>query len=128
MLPRSLMRRRRKLRIPAPTAPAARNHNPFIPVRKVVDYLARVLVINDCPHRHLPDNPFAIAPRFFVALAMPPTPRLIFRIQPEMHQRIVLPARFHPDIAALAAAATRTPPARHVLPPPDRHPAVPPLA
>src|ERR1019366_2571778 len=49
---------------------------------------------------------------------------LVFRIETEMDQRIVALARFHPDVAALAAIAARRPAARNVLLPPERHAAV----
>src|ERR1019366_10657039 len=104
-----------KLRVAASASSAARDHDAFIGTREIVNLLSRVLVVNDRPHRHLQDDPFPIAPGFLRALAMPPALGLVFRIESEMHQRIVALARFHPDVAALAAIAARRPAPRNVL-------------
>ncbi len=128
MLARRLVRGGGKLRVTATAASAARDHNPFIGARKIVNFLARVLVVNDRAHRHFQDNPFAVPASFFRAFAVTSALCLVFRIETEMHQRIVALARFHPDIAAPAAIATRRPAARNELLPPERHAAVPAVA
>jgi hypothetical protein len=50
---------------------------------------------------------------------MPPTLRLVLRIEPEMDQRIVLLAGLHNHIATASAVATRRPAARHKFFPPE---------
>ena len=50
--------------------------------------------------------------------------RLVFRIEAEVHQRVVALARFHDDVAALAAVAARRAAARHILLPAEGHAAV----
>ncbi len=124
VLARGLVGGSGKLRVAASAASAARNHDALVGTRKIVNFLACVLVENDCAHGHLQDNPFAVAARFLVALAVPSALRLVFRIETEMHQRIVALARFHPDVAALAAIAARRPAPRNKLLPPERHAAV----
>ena len=124
VLARRLMRGSGKLRVAASAASAARDHDAFIGTRKIVNFLARVLVVNDRAHRHFQDNPFAVAAGFLRALAVPSALGLVFRIEAEMHQRVVALARFHPDVAAPAAIAARRPAARNELLPPERHAAV----
>src|ERR1700692_2007613 len=87
--------------------------------------LARVFVINNRPNRHLQNNSLAVAPSFFRAFTMPPALSLVFRINPEMHQRIVPLARFHPDIASAPTIAARGPSPRNKLLPAECHAAIP---
>ena len=124
MLARRLVRGGGKLRVAASAAPAARDHDAFIGAREVVNFLARVLVVNDRADRHLQHNVFAIAAGFVRAFAVPSALGFVFRIEAEMHERVVALARFHPDVAALAAIAARRPAARHEFLPPERHAAV----
>ncbi len=124
MLARRLVRGSGELGVAASAASAARDHDTFIGVRKIVDLLACILVVNDRAHRHLQDNSFTVAASFLVALAMASALGLVFRIETEMNQGIVAFARFHPDVAALAAVAARRPAPGDKLLAPERHAAV----
>ncbi len=124
VLARRLMRGSGKLRVAASAASATRNYDAFIGARKIVNFLARVLVENNRAHRHFQDNPFPVAAGLLRALAVPPALGFVFRIEAEVHQRVVALARFHPNVAAPTAIAARRPAARNELLPPERHAAV----
>src|SRR5208283_4630937 len=124
MLARRLVRRSGKLSVAASATSATRNHNAFIGAREIVHHLARIFVVYDRPNRHLQHDPFAVAPGFLRSLAVPSTLGGVFGIKTEMYQRVMLLARFHPDIAAAAAIAARRPASRNELLPPERHAAV----
>src|ERR1700691_1346966 len=118
------MCRSSKLCVAASAAPPARDHDAFVRARKIVDFLTRIFVVNDRTHRHFQDNPFTVAAGFFRAFTMSSALGFIFRIETEMHQRIVALARLHPDVAALAAVAARRAAARNEFLPPERHAAI----
>src|SRR3974390_3089028 len=124
MLPRSLVRRRRKPRIAAPAAPALRDDHPLVSPREVVYQLARKLVVHNRPHRDLQHHVHALAPGAIRSLAVPAALRLVLRIEPKVHQRIVPLARLHDDVAAAPAVSARRPAPRHELLPPKGHAAV----
>ena len=110
--------------VAAPAAPALRDHNALVRLLEVMHQLARLHVVERSAHRNLQRDRSAIqtgAVRAHAVLAALP---LVLRVVAEMNQRIVPLARLHDDVAATAAVATRGPPARHELLPPEGHAAV----
>ena len=77
--------------------------------------LARVGVINNGADGHFENDVYAFASSFIRSFAMSPALCLVFRIETEMHQRVVALAGFHDDVAAFAAITARGAPARNEL-------------
>src|SRR5580658_912140 len=90
---RSLMHRRGKARVASPTAPTACDHDPLVGSRKIVHFLTRIVVVHNCPYRNLQHHVAAIAPGFVRTFSVTSALRVVFRIESEMHQRIVPFAR-----------------------------------
>ena len=66
----------------------------------------------------------ALAARAVAAFAVPAALGLVFGIEAEMEQRVVVLARDHDDVAAAAAVAAARAAARDELLPPEREAAV----
>src|ERR1035441_394502 len=128
MLARRLMRGRGELCIAASTAASTSNHHTFVGTRKIVHDLTGIVVIHNRADGHLEHNALAIAPRFLRSFAVTAALRLVFGIETEMPQRVVALARLHPDVAALAAVATRGPAAGNKFLAPERHAPVAPVS
>src|ERR1043166_8058764 len=92
-----------------------------------MDLLARVRVENDRSNRHLQQNVFSFASGFIRAFAMPSALRLVLRIESKMNQRVMTLARFHDDVAALAAISARRTAARNKLLPSKGNAAISPI-
>ena len=118
------MHRRGKARVSAPTASPACNDDVFVGLGEVVYLLAGLIVIDDCPDRHFQQHVFALFAGFVRAFAVASALRFVFRIEAEVHQRVVALAGFHDHVATLAAVAARRPAARDKLLPPERHAAI----
>ncbi len=114
--------------IPASTAPTLRNHDRLIRPRKVVDQLARQIVVQQRAHRHLQGRHFARIARAVRSQPMSAPLRLVLRVEPEMHQRIVAQRRRHQDVAAMPPVPARRSAARNKLLPPEGHAPVPTIA
>src|SRR4029077_14027332 len=119
------MHRSRETSIAPPATATARNDESLIGLRKFEGLLPGLIVVNDRPDRNLQQHVDALAPGSVRALAMTPTLSLVLRIEAEMYERIVPLARFHNDVAALAAVPARRSAARDKLLPSERHAAVP---
>src|SRR6266568_5840407 len=109
------MRGSLELGITSSAPSAAGNYESVIGVREVMDPLSGVAVVNDGSNGDFEQNVFALAPGFIRAFAVPSTLSFVFGIEAEMNQRVVSLARFHDDVATLAAVATRGSPARNKL-------------
>jgi hypothetical protein len=89
-----------------------------------VDFLARVSVVDNGPHRNFQKNIDTLPSRSVGAFAVPPALGFVFWIKTEMHQRVVTFARFHDDIATLAAISAGRTSAWNKLLPPEGHAAI----
>src|SRR5207249_7975494 len=108
-----LVCRGRKLGIASSTASAPSNDDGFVRSREVVDSFSGFVVVEDGADRHLQYNVFTFTAGFIRTFTMPAALRLVFRIEAEMHERIMTFARFHNYIAALAAVSARRTAARN---------------
>src|SRR5512142_662287 len=125
MLARSLVRRRRKVLVPAPPTAATCNHQPIVGFLKIVNQLAGVFVINQRSDRNFQNDVFTLGARAIRPLTVPAALRLVLGVEAEVDKRVVLLARFHDDVAAAAAIAARWPSPRNKLLPPEGHAAIP---
>jgi hypothetical protein len=124
VLPRSLMHRGGKARIPAPPTASARNDEALIGLRKLKSLLTSLIVVHDRTDRNLKNDVPALAPCSVRTFAMPATFCSVLRIETKMHEGVVALARFHHDVAALAAITAGRPATRHKLLPAEGHAAV----
>jgi hypothetical protein len=119
-----LVRRRSESRIAAPSSTAASDSAALSRSRKVEHLLARLSVVNDSAYwdRHL--NRRSVVSRSVAAFTMPAALSRMFRIEPQVEQRVVVLARNQDNIAAVSTiAATRTA-TRHIFFAPKREAAV----
>ncbi len=124
MLARSLVSRGREACIAASTAPAAGNDNTIVGAGEVVYFLSGFVVVHDRAHRNFQQDVHALAAGAVRAFAVTSALRLVFRIEAEVHQRVVAFAGLHDDVAALAAIAARRSAARDKLLPAESHAAI----
>src|SRR5208283_4315245 len=110
--------------IAAPAAAATGYHNALIGMRKVVHQFAGDLVVNDGADGHLQHDVAALAAGLVRAFAVASALGLVFRIEAEVHERVVTLAGFHDDVAAAPAVTARWTAARHELLTPEGHAAV----
>ena len=124
MLARRLMHRGCKARISASSATATGNHHAFIGSREVMNFLARICVDHDGANGDFQRDALAVLACLVRAFSVTSSLRLVFRIEPEMDERIVALTRLHDDVAASAAIAAGRPAARNKLLPSERHAAI----
>ncbi len=89
-----------------------------------MNFLARICVDHDGANGHFQRDALAVLARLVRAFSVTSSLRFVFRIEPEMDERIVALARLHDDVATPAAIAAGRPAARHKLLPPERHAAI----
>jgi hypothetical protein len=111
-------------RIPTPPAPTASHDESLIRLRKLEGFLATFILINNGPNRYFENDISPIAPGLVGAFSVVPTFGLVFRIEPEMDQRVVPLAGLHDDITALASITAGRSSARDELLAPESHTAV----
>ncbi len=87
-------------------------------------FLSGFVVVHDRAHRHFQKDVHALAAGAVGAFSVASALRFVFRIEAEVHQRIVALAGLHDDVAALAAVSARRAAARDVLLPAEGHAAV----
>src|SRR5208283_365583 len=110
-----LVHRGCEARVAAPTPPAAGNHHTLVGSRKVEHLLARLLVINNCPHRNLQHHVRALASRLVRTLAVTSALRLVLGVKSKVDQRVVAFAGFHNHVSALAPIPARRSAAWHIF-------------
>ncbi len=96
--------------MPLPSAPVLSEPSPCRPRCALYSGLKR-----KCADRNLQHDAFAFGSGSVRALAVPSALRLVLRVEAEVHQRVVLLAGFHQDIAATPAITARRTAARHKL-------------
>ena len=124
MLARRLMHRCGEPRIAASAASAVSDHHALVGRGEIEDFLAGLFVVHNRSHRNFQKHVSPIAPGFVRAFAVTSALRFVFRIETEVHQRVVALAGFHNHVAALAAVAAGRSAARNELLAAKRHAAV----
>src|SRR5215472_2353505 len=115
VLARGLMHRGGKAGISAPSAAAAGDDEALISRREFERLFASFVIVDDGANRNLQQNIVALAAGFVGAFAVASALGFMLGIEAEVDEGIVALARFHNDIAALAAVAPRRPAARNKL-------------
>src|ERR1051326_1183448 len=121
MLLRGLVRAGGKVLVAAPTASALGDYQSLVGGEKIMQPLAGILVIDNRPHGNFQDHAFAVAAGAVGALAVASALAFVFRIETEMHQRVMPLAGFHYNVAAAAAVAAGRAAARNKLLPAKGH-------
>src|SRR6185437_12008934 len=83
-----------------------------------------IFVVNNGSDWHFQHNALAVATGAVGAFSVTSTLGLVFRIEAEMHQRVMALTGFHDHVASAAAVAAGGAAARDKLLPPKRHAAV----
>jgi hypothetical protein len=105
----------------ATSAAPALSRNPGLAVfGEIEEGLARFLIHHNRSNRNLHRHAHAIVTLTITALAMPAALGDIFRIKPEMQQRIAMYGRNHLDVSTATAVAAAGPAMRNILLPPKR--------
>src|SRR6185369_3497120 len=125
MFPGSLVRRCGKVLVTSTAAAALGNDQPLVRMLEVVHQLASVLVIDKRSDRHLQDDVFALRASAVRTLTVTSALCLVLWIESEVHQRIVLLAGFHNDVATASAITAGRTSARHKFLAPESHAAIP---
>ena len=120
----SLVSRRRESRISSTAATALGHHESFTRSCEIVQQFASLGVVDDRPHRHRQLDGVTLATSSVRAFAVPAPFGLVFRIEPEMQQRVVVLACYHHYVSAPSAVAAARPPARNVFLTTERETAV----
>src|SRR6202451_4038222 len=94
MLARRLMHRCGEAPFPAPPRAAVSDYHTLIGSREIEDFLAGLFVVHDRSHRNFQKHVSPIAPGFVRAFAVTSALRFVFRIETEVHQRVVALAGF----------------------------------
>src|SRR4029077_12292466 len=115
VLPRSLVHGSGETRVAAASAAATGKNHALRGGEEFVNLLAGLFVVPNRPHRNLQNYVFAFPPALVGAFAMASPLRLVFRIEPEMDQRVVAFAGFHDHVSAFAAIAARRAAARNIF-------------
>ena len=124
MLARRLMYRCCEAGVAAATATTAGYDETLIGLGELEQLVAGFVVEHDRSDRNFQDDAFAVASGLVRAFAVTPALRGVFGIEAEVHQRIVALARFHDDVAALAAIASGRSTARNELLAAEGHAAI----
>ena len=106
------------------TTAAVRNDDALIGLRKVMDYFAGQIVIDNRAHRDLQYFDLAIASAAVGTFAVTSAIAFVFRVKAEVDQRVMPLAGLHNNIAAMAAVAARGTTARDKLLPAEGHASV----
>ena len=118
------MRAGGKVLIPAATSAAVRHYDALIGLRKVVDLLAGLLVIDDRAHRDFQYFFFAVASAAVGAFAMASAFAFVLRVETKVNQRVMALAGLQDNVAAMTAVAARRTAARNELLPAKGHASV----
>jgi len=121
---RSLMRGRREVLVAAPATSPFGDHDSLIGVRKVVNPLPGIGVVQNRSYRNLENYIVTFGSGAIGALAVAAAFCFVLGVEAEMHQRVVTLARFHNDIAAAPAVSSRWTAARDKLLPAEGHAAI----
>jgi hypothetical protein len=124
MFARRLMGRSLEPGIASSAATAAGDYDPVIGRREVMHDLAGIGVVNYRPDWNLQENVYTFAPGFVRPFAVTSTLGFVFRVEAKMDQGVMALARFHDDVATLAAVATGWAPAGNKLLPAEGEAAV----
>ncbi len=82
------------------------NDHSLVGAAEVVNQFAGLFVIHGGAYGHLEDDALAVPAGAVGSFPMTPPFRLVFRVEPEVDQRVVTLAGLHDDVAALAAIST----------------------
>ena len=104
-----------------------RHHEPFARLGEIVQQLARREIVDQRAHRNGQVDRRAIASRALAAFAMASALGLVFRIEAEMQQGIVMRTRDKNNVPAATAIAAARASARDKLLAPEREAAVAPV-
>src|SRR5258708_11299393 len=101
------MRAGGKVLVTAATSATVRHDDAFVGLRKVVDYFAGQIVIDNRAHRDFQYFDLAVASAAVRAFAVASAIAFVLGIKTKMDQRVVALAGLHNNIAAMAAIAAR---------------------
>ena len=118
------MRGTGKARIPASAAAPAGNHQLLAGLSEIKNDFTRIGIADDTADRHAQDGVCAVATLAIAAFAMGAALGLMFRIETEVNERIVLLSALENDGAAASTVTAAGAAARHVLLPPERQAAI----
>src|SRR5579859_7200503 len=121
MLLRGLVRAGSKMLVAASTASPLGDYEALVGSGKIMQPLARVLVIDNRPHGDFQDHAFAVATGAVGAFAVASALALVLGIEAKVDQRIMALAGFHHNVAATAAVAAGGAAARDKLLPAKGH-------
>ena len=105
VLARSLMRGSRKAGVAASASTTTSNHDAFVGMGEVVNFLSSIIVIHNCSDWNFKDDILALAAGLVRAFAVTSALRFVFGIEAEVHQRVVPLTGFHVDVTALTPVA-----------------------
>src|SRR5579885_1107264 len=124
VLARRLVRWRGEMLVAASTASAFGDHDALVGVRKIVNALAGLGVVEDRAHRNFQNYILAFGSGAVRAFTVASALGFVFRIEAEVYERVVALARFHDDVATASAIATGWSAARNELLPAKGHAAI----
>src|SRR2546421_10807726 len=99
MLARGLMGGSREVLVAASATPTMRHVHALVGLRKIVDQLAALHVVDDCAYWDLQDDVIAGLAGAVGTFAVASALRVVLRIEAEVDQRIVRLARLHDHVA-----------------------------
>src|SRR3954462_322019 len=103
MLAWRLMSRCSEVLVAATTAAAASHYDALVGTGKIMHHCACGFVIDDRPNGNLQRDALALFARAVGTFTVAPALGFVFRIETEMHERVVALAGFHDDVATAAA-------------------------
>jgi hypothetical protein len=109
-------------------APPFCQHHAFVGMLKVMDQLARGVIVDNSADGNFQDDIFAIAAGTIGAFAVTASLCLMFGIETEVNQRIVALAGFENDVATATAITAGRSSARHKFLASKGHTAIPAVA
>src|SRR6185437_2414704 len=128
MFTRCLMGRSREMLVAPPSAAYTGQYDSFIGTLKIVNKLARSVVVYDRTDGNFQNNIFAFATRAVRAFAVPSAFGFMFGIVAKVNQSIVALASFQDDISTASAVAPGWTAARHKFLTAKCHTAISPVA